>query len=237
MPRLRALVHCVLPVRLPLAGLLAIGVSGARALPAQGTVGGQVVLMERPDVRTDDLDDVVAWLEPAAAGAAGAARPTEVALRGRKFIPRVRVVAPGSTVRFPNEDSFSHNVFSRTTGATFDTGTYLRGQQREFTFRSPGVVPLYCNIHPRMTAYVVVTASPWVAQAGEDGRFAIAGVPAGRYTLHVWHDRAPELTEPVTVSASGLALGRLTLDARGYHFVQHRNKFGLEYTSASGDRY
>ena len=89
-----------------------------------------------------------------------------------------------------------------------------------------------------MTGYVVVLRTPFYAQAGEDGRFSIGGVPAGNYVLHVWHDRAVELPpKPLVVATSGVALGNVQLDARGYRFVQHKNKFGQEYTNATGDRY
>ena len=59
----------------------------------------------------------------------------------------------------------------------------------------------------------------------------------GRYVLHVWHHRTSESTKALTVAWSGAAVGRMELDARGYRYVQHKNKFGTEYTNAAGDRY
>lgn len=211
----------------------------ARTVSAQGTVSGQVSLLERPGEQSEDLADVIVWLEPAA-GAHVRTSPTTttIQLQGRQFSPRVRVVSQGSKVEFPNTDSFSHNVFSKAPDGAFDTGVYARGRTKDQTFKEPGVFPIYCNIHPRMTGYVVVLATPFYAQAGEDGRFAVTGVPAGNYVLHVWHDRAAEgATKPLAVSAAGVTLGTMQLDARGYRYVQHKNKFGQEYTSASGDRY
>jgi plastocyanin len=210
-----------------------------RTASAQGTVSGQVSLQERPGERSEDLADVIVWLEPTG-GARVRTSPitTTIQLQGRQFSPRVRAVTQGSTVEFPNADSFSHNVFSKAPDGAFDTGVYPRGRSKDQTFKEPGVFPIYCNIHPRMTGYVIVLATTHYAQAGEDGRFAIAGVPAGNYILHVWHDRATDgTTRPLAVVASGVNLGAIQLDARGYRFVQHKNKFGQEYTSASGDRY
>jgi len=147
-------------------------------------------------------------------------------------------VSEGSKVEFPNSDSFSHNVFSKAPDGAFDTGVYARGRTKDQTFREAGVFPIYCNIHPRMTGYVIVLATPYYSQGGDDGRFSVAGVPAGSYELHLWHDRATQgASKHVVVGASGLSLGTIQLDARGYRFVQHKNKFGQEYTSASGDRY
>jgi plastocyanin len=210
-----------------------------RAMAAQGTVSGQVSLLERPGEVTEDLTDVIVWLEPAVSPKARVApTTTTIQLQGRQFSPRVRVVSEGSKVEFPNLDSFSHNVFSKAPDGAFDTGVYARGRTKDQTFREAGVFPIYCNIHPRMTGYVVVLRTPYYAQAGEDGRFAVSGVAAGNYTLHLWHDRVAEgVTRPLVVGASGASLGTMQLDARGYRFVQHKNKFGQDYTSASGDRY
>ena len=208
-------------------------------LLAQGAVSGQVTLQERAGEQSEDLADVIVWLESGGSARMRTSPATAtIQLQGRQFSPRVRVVPEGSKVEFPNSDSFSHNVFSKAPDGAFDTGVFPRGRMKEQTFKEAGVFPIYCNIHPRMTGYVVVLRTPYYAQAGEDGRFSISGVPAGSYTLRVWHDRATEgVPKQLVVSASGVAVGNVQLDARGYRFVQHRNKFGKEYTSATGDRY
>lgn len=205
------------------------------------SVKGRVVISERPGDQTDDLQNVVIFLEPfGASSRAGQATPaptnTVIALNSRQFSPRVRVVMEGSKVEFPNQDPFSHNVFSKMNGG-FDTGTFGRGKVRDQTFREPGVYALYCNVHPRMTAFVITLTTPHHTQAGLDGRFVLDSVPPGRYKLHAWHDRTSEVVRDITVPASGAANLRVDLDARGYKYVQHKNKFGQVYTSASGDRY
>jgi plastocyanin len=214
-------------------------VMGVPVAGAQGAVSGQVSLKEREGEKSEDLNDVVVWLEPVGGkGAKTSPANTTVQLQGRQFSPRVRAVTEGSRIEFPNQDSFSHNVFSKSENGAFDTGVFPGSKKKDATFKEAGVIPIYCNIHPRMTGYIVVLKSPYFAQAGEDGRFTVSGVPAGNYTLHVWHDRvANEMTQAVTVGASGLAVGRVEMDARGYKYVQHKNKFGQEYTNAAGDRY
>lgn len=223
-----------------LTGLMWTGLS--TPAPAQ-SVSGQVVVLERPGEVTEDLQNVVVFLErlgggvtPQGAVAAASAPKTVIALQSRQFSPRVRVITQGSTIEFPNQDPFSHNVFSKTNGG-FDTGSYGRGRSREQTFQEAGVYSLYCNVHPRMTAFVITLNTPLYTQAGLDGRFRIDSVPPGRYKLHVWHDRAAENVQEVSVPATGLRNVRLEVDARGYRYVQHKNKFGQVYTSATGDRY
>lgn len=225
-------------VRAAVFGTALILCSGA--VPSGGTgatVSGQVSILERPGETTEDLGDVVVFLEGATTTTARLA-PTNTAmnLHGRQFDPRVRVVTPGSRVSFTNIDPFSHNVFSKMNGG-FDTGVYGRNKTKDNVFTEPGVYPLYCNVHPRMTAFVIALNTPYYTQAGNDGRFAIPDVPPGQYTLHVWHDRAAEVDQPVTVGAGGIASLRIQMDARGYHYVQHKNKYGQDYTTASGDRY
>ncbi len=213
----------------------------AGTLTSQVTsVKGQATISERPGDQTDDLQNVVIYLEPIdGLSRAGQSAPlpanSVIALNSRQFSPRVRVVMEGSKVEFPNQDPFSHNVFSKMNGG-FDTGTYGRGKVREQTFREPGVYALYCNVHPRMTAFVITLKTPYYTQAGLDGRFVLDSVPPGRYTLHAWHDRTAEVVRDITVRGAGASL-RVDLDARGYKYVQHKNKFGQVYTSASGDRY
>ncbi len=208
------------------------------SLAAQGAVSGRVSIGERPGEQTTDYNSTVVWLVPKDSAAART-RPARasIAMNGRAFVPHVRVVTPGSRVEFPNQDPFSHNIFSTTPGTTFDLGLYPAGKSKEAPFRRPGAFPVYCNIHPRMTAFVVVSPSPWYTQAGNDGRWTIEGVPAGEYTLTVWHERAKEVSATVVVTAAGVTDLSTPLDARGYRFAEHKNKFGKQYDKNSSIRY
>jgi len=226
-------------IRIQVWGALALVALSSVTLLAQGSVSGQVVIQERPGDVTEDLANVVVFLEPVAPNprttVKGSTKAT-MALDKRQFSPRITVVMAGSTIEFPNRDPFSHNVFSKANGG-FDTGVYGRNRTKDQTFEEPGVYPLYCNVHPRMTAFVITLKTPWYAQAGADGRFELASVPAGEYLMTVWHDRATAETRELSVPAAGVRDLRMRLDARGYKFAQHKNKFGKDYTSATGDRY
>lgn len=209
----------------------------ASTLQGQGVVSGQVAILERPGEVSEDLANTVVFLEPVIIGKVKALVPTTttIALEKRQFSPRVRIIVEGSNVQFPNQDPWNHNVFSKINGG-FDTGVYGRGKTKDQKFDQAGVYSLYCNVHPRMTGFVIALKTPYFTQAGADGRYSLENIPAGQYKLNVWHDRTTLVTKDVTVPATGLSNLRTDLDARGYKYVQHKNKFGQTYTS-TGDRY
>lgn len=199
--------------------------------PLAAQVSGRISVTDAGGRPAQDLGDAVIWIE--GRGLRGAAAHVDVSLDARQFRPRVSVVPVGSTVNFPNLDPFNHNVFSLSTPNDFDLGLYGRGEAHERRFTRPGLVRLFCNIHPRMTGFVLVRDNGWFAQPGADGSFTIPNVPPGAYTLKVWHERAAEYTQPITVRAGGLTGVAVVMDASGFQFVQHKNKYGQEYGSGS----
>ncbi len=216
----------------------AIGVVAglAAAAIARAQVSGRVTVTEAGGKLAGDVGDAVVWLE--GAGPRGRPVRAEVTLDGRSFRPHVVVVPVGSTVVFPNHDPFNHNVFSLSAPNDFDLGLYGRGQSGEQRFRHAGLVRVYCNIHPQMSGFVLVLGNAYYTQPGADGSYTIERVEPGRYTLHVWFERAPEVTREVTVPVGGLAGQDVTLDASGYRYVPHKNKYGQEYGSgATRERY
>ena len=230
--------------------MMALGVR----MDAQGSIGGRVTILERDREATPDLVNAVIYLERVTPARGDVRRGSsaddhdhvraqtadsveaEVALQGRAFLPRVRVIHAGSQVAFPNRDSFDHNVFTRSALGDFDLGLYGRGETKSAPFRKSGVYPIYCNIHARMVAYVLALETPYFAQPGDDGRFVITNVPAGSYRMVVWHERTPQVTQELIVPARGVDAVNVQLDARGYKRQAHKNKFGKDYKKG-GDRY
>jgi plastocyanin len=201
-------------------------------------VSGRITLLEKPGIAATDVGSTVIFLEPTGAGK-GTVRPTDVqiAMQSKRFVPRVRVVTTGSRVNFPNQDPFRHNVFSNTPGGTFDLGLYPRGAARAASFRRAGVYPIFCNIHSRMSAFVVAVSTSHYTQAQADGSWTIEGVPPGDYLLRIWHERAPERSRQVVIASEPVRGLDEQLDARGWRPMSHKNKFGKEYPPTERDRY
>ena len=162
------------------AAVVCVIVSGVAR--SQGTVSGLVTIQEKPGETTTDLGGTVVWVESASGSRTRpAAAKAQISMDGRKFVPRIRVVTPGTTVDFPNQDPFNHNIFSSAEGGQFDLGLYGRGESKATLFAKAGAYPIYCNIHSRMTGWIVVVSTPWFAQAEADGKWTIEKVPAGRW--------------------------------------------------------
>lgn len=211
------------------------------AAPA-ATVSGRVDLVSSrdPNVRRHtDYSGVVVWLEPASGApvipaSAGRARMVQ---KNKTFTPHVLAISVGTVVDFPNFDPIFHNAFSNYNGQIFDIGLYAPGTTRSLAFRREGVVRVFCNIHPAMSAVIVVLKSPYFATSIKNGGFEIARVPPGSYRLHVFHERAEErtldaLTRAIEVGNGVLELPPIQVSESGYLELPHKNKFGKDYPPA-----
>ena len=155
-------------------------------------------MLEKKGRKAKDLSEVVVWVE----GPRVAPEPASatITMEKKRFEPHLVVVPVGGKVAFPNMDPILHNAFSVSGENRFDLELYKKPTSRSQTFEHPGVVRVYCNIHPQMSAFVVVRDNPFWAQARKDGRFSIAEVPRRDLGGPAWHARAGEVTEKVTVA-------------------------------------
>jgi len=117
----------------------------------------------------------------------------------RRFLPDLLVVPAGSRVSFPNMDTIFHNIFSLSKAKSFDLGSYYKGETREVMFGKPGVVEIYCHLHPNMAATIFVTPNRWYAAPDKTGQYRIPEVPPGKYTLAAWHKSAGFFRKSIVV--------------------------------------
>jgi plastocyanin len=186
----------------------------AVGLPVQaGTVSGRAVLEDGTPV----IDAVITAV-PVATGVVVAKPGTKAVMiqTGKQFIPYVLAVQAGTTVDFPNHDSFRHQVYSFSTAKTFELKLYGSGEVGSVQFDKPGAVPVGCNIHDNMLAYVFVTPGPHFATTGKEGAIQLKGLPAGAYTISAWHPqlRGASPTQDITVTADGNVDVKLELRLR-----------------------
>jgi plastocyanin len=187
-------------------------------------VVGALQLIERSG-RRGPVADAVVWI-PGLPGAQQ--RAARLAQRNKQFEPRVVVVGRGGKVSFPNTDSIFHNVFSTTRGSEFDLGLYRGGTSREWTFTKPGVVRVFCNIHPVMAGWVLVLDQPDPVFAVTDsfGRARLTGIPAGQERIRIWHEKGGEREVTVDVAAGRETSFAAVLDASAWKKDSHEDKWG-----------
>jgi hypothetical protein len=135
------------------------------------------------------------------------------------YRPRVLGIRVGQALSIKNSDDVLHNVNARGQGAglqrgpnSFNVAMPLKGLMVERKFQEPQVaVPLVCDVHPWMRAFVGVVSHPFFAVTGADGAFSLQGLPAGKYTVEAWHERLGKVAAEVTVAEGASAAAELEL--------------------------
>jgi plastocyanin len=208
------------------------------------TVSGKVELRDSRDasVKAGDYSGVVVWLKPLAGSAPVGSSPAHerMAQTKKTFSPHIMAIQVGTKVAFPNNDPIFHNAFSNFDGQLFDIGLYPPGTSRTVKFDRPGVVRVFCNIHPTMSAVIVVLDTPYFAVSSKDGTFRIPNVPPDEYRIQVFHERAtPAALEKqeqrVSVADKPVTIPPIVISESGYLPGPHKNKYGRDYPPVSDD--
>ena len=204
-----------------------------------GRTGAVHVSVSLVDERgaVEPAGDAVVWLEGALSGAplVKGKAAAQVAQRHKTFEPHVEVLRVGSTVAFPNLDRIYHNVFSLSEIAPFDLGLYRNGASRSLVFPRPGIVRIYCNIHPGMAAFLVVVNSDAFGKTGADGNVELHEVPVGTWPVSGWHEKGGDGQAQVTVVAGHTTWVELRLDSSRWRPSPHKNKYGKDYPPPDDD--
>jgi plastocyanin len=153
----------------------------------------------------------------------------EIKQRDKQFAPRVAVVPLGTRLIFPNQDTVIHNVFSSAPGNSFDLGSVKGGEtSTPVTLLKPGAVEIFCNIHSKMRADVLVVPNGHWARVSADGSFSIPGVPVGSRKVVLWSPSLKPVSQQVEVTAKG---GAVTFASEALAARPHMNKRGQAYGS------
>jgi len=107
----------------------------------------------------------------------------------KEFIGHVTAVPVGTSISFPNKDNIRHHVYSFSPAKQFELPLYTGTPAKPVVFDKPGVVKLGCNIHDWMVAYIYITDAPYFITTDSEGKAQLANLPAGSYTLKLWHPR------------------------------------------------
>jgi len=140
------------------------------------------------DSNGDVLGDAVVWAVQEGAAAPPPKFEAVMDQRNRAFVPHVLPVQTGTAVRFPNSDNVRHQVYSFSAPKRFQLPLYEGSPAEPIVFDKPGVVALGCNIHDRMSAFIVIVDTPWFGKTS-DGPVVLKDLPAAMYTVRVWHER------------------------------------------------
>jgi plastocyanin len=216
--------------------LFSVGLALCVTAAAQSaSVSGTVEISQRGK-GVQDRTGAVVWLTPLDR-TVESPLPTHsyrLTQKDKHFDPHLLVIPQNSQVDFPNRDPFFHNVFSLHDGVRFDLGLYEHGTSKTVRFSKPGASFIFCNIHPEMSAVIMVMNTPYYATTDAKGSFTIGDVPAGEYQLSIWYERAMEnqlksLSRKIAVGTSPVRIESLKIDQTAGGAEHHKNKFGMDY--------
>jgi plastocyanin len=136
--------------------------------------------------------------------------------QGCIYTPHVSGVMVGQQVEFRNSDETNHNIHPLPSqNREWNESQPPKGEPKTKTFDQEEImIPVKCNIHPWMRAYIGVVHHPFFAVTGDDGSFSIAGLPPGKYTVEAWHERFGKQDVEVTVAAKDTKTADFTMGPR-----------------------
>ncbi|MBI1991716.1 MAG: carboxypeptidase regulatory-like domain-containing protein [Candidatus Omnitrophica bacterium] len=177
-------------------GVLSWAILGFSVCAYGGTITGKVTASGVKDAR-----DAVVYIDRMEGVEFPApATPAELRQVNKEFIPHVLPILKGGSVSFSNSDGILHNVhLYQGRRSLFNLATPTGAKPITKRFQVPGEVAVLCDIHPEMSAYILVLETPYAAVTAEDGHYTIADVPPGTYTLNIWHEKLKPVATAVTV--------------------------------------
>jgi hypothetical protein len=168
------------------------------------------------DTRGGGLADALVYVKTGISG--GYPAPAEPALidqKGCDYSPRMLAMQAGQPLTIRNSDDTLHNIHPRPqVNAEWNIGQPRQGMESTRTFDKPeNLIPIGCDVHPWMRAWISVLPHPFFAVTKADGRYEIKGLPAGQYEVEVLHPKLKPATQGIAVKDGEAA--RLDLRLEG----------------------
>ncbi|RXH55061.1 carboxypeptidase regulatory-like domain-containing protein [Granulicella sibirica] len=189
--------------------------------PACGSPGGSPKA-EQYVVNNGKLANVFLYVKngPVAAMSVGTATDTPAVLdqKGCVYVPHVIAIMRGGSVEFHNDDPTMHNIHTLDATVGNETVDISQGphgapQVRSFP-QAENMIPVRCNNHPWMNAFINVSPTAFFAVSDPTGHFTLRGLPAGTYTIGAVHEKLGEQTMQITVNAKATATADFAFAAR-----------------------
>jgi hypothetical protein len=133
------------------------------------------------------------------------------------YRPRVAMIMAGQSLLIRNSDQTLHNVHTYKGASTLFNQAEVPGLPaiaKTFKDASGEILKFKCDVHPWMTAYVGVSAHPFFAVSGDDGKFELPKLPPGKYTVEAWHERLGTKSADVTVEAGKPAVANFVFESK-----------------------
>jgi plastocyanin len=210
--------------------VLALALDGSAQTGGTGAVTGHVTVNHGGHAQ-GDRSQVIVYVDVPRTAAAARPHPTTnpaIHQTDLRFAPDLVAIQRGGTVDFPNDDRVFHNVFSLSRTKRFDLGLYREGESHPVTFDRPGVVDVYCNIHPDMVAQVFVLDTPYFALTTVDGGFVIQDVPVGTWDVVARQRWGEAARSQVTITRGGSISHDVAVEA-GERAQTHTRRDGTPY--------
>ena len=144
--------------------------------------------------------------------------PTEsvaITQKGCRFVPHITVVQVNQPLKIANEDSTTHNIHPiPTVNREWNKAQPPGTPPLTEAFAREEIIPVKCNIHTWMHAYLAVLKTSHYSVTGDDGSFTLNGLPPGKYTIKAWHEMYGTQTQDVVITAGEAKAINFTFQAK-----------------------